>query len=213
MLGINPSIDFLRQNWSLLTEGLATTKTDCLNQLFSLYNSSNRHYHNLLHIEALLKLSEKYKDHLNTPDTIQFAIWYHDAIYNVAKNNNEEKSAELAREHLSAMKVNQAVVSDCYKLIIATKKHEVPNDLNTFDAKFLLDIDLSILAVPEKVYLQYTKQIRKEYSLYPNFLYNKGRKKVLQHFLDSKRIFKTDLFFRLYEKKARLNLTSEASLL
>lgn len=214
MWGANkPSIEFLTKSWDLLTQGLPSIKSNYLNQLFSHYNSSNRHYHNLLHIEALLKLSENYKDQLSAAGTIRFAVWYHDAIYNASLNNNEEKSAELAKNHLTTMGVNQSVITDCLKLIIATKKHEIPNDMNTFDTKFLMDIDLSILASPPETYLQYTKQIRKEYSMYPDFMYNKGRKKVLQQFLDSDRIFKTDLFFDLNEKKARKNLAYEISLL
>ena len=174
--------DFLKVQWEKLTDNLSVVNVNFYQKLVQLYSQKNRHYHNLNHIQALLKLSEEYRNILNSPRTINFAIWYHDAIYNASKNNNEEKSAELAKKHLTAMGVNQNVISDCFKLIIATKKHEVPNNLNTFDAKFLLDIDLSILAAPQKAYLQYTKQIRKEYSIYTDLMYNKGRKKSLTVF-------------------------------
>lgn len=201
--------DFLGKAWQDLTIHLPDIKNTFFSRLHKLYTSNKRYYHNLNHIGTLLKLTDQYQHLLKAPGTIRFAVWYHDAIYNATKNNNEEKSAELAKKHLSAMKVGQAVISDCYKLIIATKKHEIPNGLNTFDAKFLLDIDLSILAAPQEAYLGYTKQIRKEYSIYPDFMYKKGRKKVLQHFLNTERIFKTDLFFDLNEKKARQNLALE----
>lgn len=55
----------------------------------------------------------------------------------------------------------------------------------------------------------YTKQIRKEYSIYPDFLYKPGRKKVLEHFLQLENIFKTDYFKTKYEVQARKNIESE----
>ena len=202
-------VNYLTDNWNSLTYDLPKIKSEYLNQLFQLYSSPKRHYHNLQHIEALLKLTEQYKDLLISPQTIQFTIWYHDAIYNASKNDNEEQSAKLAKEHLTVMGVNTDIISNCYQLILATKTHQLPKKINSFDAQFLLDIDLSILAEPKKNYIEYTKLIRQEYIIYPDFLYNKGRKKVLQHFLDSDKIFKTNLFYNLYEKKARINLAFE----
>jgi len=75
------------------------------------------------------------------------------------------------------------------------------------------DADLSILGQSWEVYFTYSKHVRKEYGQYPLFLYKKGRKKVLKHFLDMERIFKTDHFFELYEKHARVNLQRELEIL
>ncbi|HXL55890.1 MAG TPA: hypothetical protein VN958_06525 [Chitinophagaceae bacterium] len=40
-------------------------------------------------------------------------------------------------------------------------------------------------------------------------MYNEGRKKVLMHFLEMNRIFKTDEFYNQFEKQARENLKRE----
>ena len=56
-------------------------------------------------------------------------------------------------------------------------------------------------------------QIRKEYSIYPDFLYNPGRKKALEHFLEHKFIFQTEEFRTQYETKARENIKREIELL
>ncbi|MCK7556860.1 hypothetical protein MKQ70_18295 [Chitinophaga sedimenti] len=64
--------------------------------------------------------------------------------------------------------------------IIATKTHgdtAVDSDLS-----YLLDIDLGILGAPLMSYVEYTRQIRQEYRIFPDLLYNPGRKKVLKHF-------------------------------
>ncbi|GAB5525289.1 MAG: hypothetical protein Roseis2KO_31610 [Roseivirga sp.] len=77
------------------------------------------------------------------------------------------------------------------------------------DTNYLTDIDLSVLGAAPEVYQNYTVAIRKEYSIYPGFLYKRGRKKVLKHFLEMEHIFKTELFREKYEDRARKNLQAE----
>ena len=204
---------FLEASWQSLTKNLPTIKENYHQELVRLYSSKARFYHNLNHIEVLLKLSEEYKHLLNSPQTIDFTIWYHDAIYDASKNNNEEKSAELAKLHLTQLGLSEHLIDNCYNLIIATKTHALNDKLDSFDAQFFLDIDLSILAVERKQYIEYTKKIRKEYKMYPDFLYKKGRKKVLKHFLEMEKIYKTELFFGLWEKQAKENLEEELIIL
>ncbi len=62
-----------------------------------------------------------------------------------------------------------------------------------------MDADLSILGQDLEIYLGYTREIRKEYSIYPDVLYKPGRKKVLRYFLDLESIFKTDYSKEKYE--------------
>ena len=201
--------DFLIANWEKLTADLPIQKERYFQQLVQLYSSKNRHYHNLNHLQALLELLAQYRNQVASPKTVGLAIWYHDAIYTPSQKNNEEKSAELAEKHLTALGEDPTVISNCYKLILATKNHTVPDGLDTFDARFLLDIDLSILAAPRTAYLEYTRQIRREYNLYPSFLYRKGRKKVLEHFLNMTHIYKTQLFREQFEQQARDNIGYE----
>ncbi|MDG1331614.1 MAG: hypothetical protein P8P74_04745 [Crocinitomicaceae bacterium] len=203
--------DYLRSNWKELTQGLPEVSNAFFLELTILYNSAGRHYHTLNHIEALLKLAEEHQHLLKSPRTIFWVIWYHDAIYDAAKSDNEEKSADLARDHLTKLGLDNDLIEECFQLIIATKTHTLTENLSTFDAEFLLDIDLSILAVKQESYLEYTKQIRKEYKIYPDFLYKKGRKKVLKHFLEMDKIYKTELFQNLWEENARTNLKFELS--
>ena len=204
---------YLKKNWTNLTQDLPEIKHGFFTNLVDLYTSKGRFYHNLSHIEALLKLSEEHRNLLESPETIDFAIWYHDAIYNASKSNNEEKSAELAIKDLTELALDSHLIENCYDLIIATKTHQLDDALNSFDAQFLLDIDLSILAADNERYIEYTRQIRREYKIYPDFLYNKGRKKVLKHFLDMEHIYKTELFQDKWESRAKENLKIELELL
>lgn len=128
------------------------------------------------------------------------------AIYDSTKSDNEEQSAELAEKHMNELSVPSERIEKCVQQIIATKSHEVSenNDTNLFT-----DADLSILGQPWEEYSRYAQNVRKEYSQYPQLIYTSGRKKVLRHFLEMKRIYKTDWFFEKYEQQARENLERE----
>lgn len=170
------------------------------------YSGKSRHYHNLQHLETLFEEIENVKDKIKNFNSISFSIFYHDVIYDATSKFNEEKSADLAKERLGIVGLNNEDVQQVYKQILATKSHKKSDDEDT---NFLLDADLSILGESSQVYLEYTTQIRKEYSIYPDFLYKLGRKKVLEHFLAFESIFKTEYFKKKYEIRARENIEFE----
>lgn len=62
-------------------------------------------------------------------------------------------------------------------------------------------------------YSMYYQNVRKEYAIYSDFLYNPGRIKVLNHFLTMDRIFKTDHFSNRFEARAKQNLLQEIEVL
>src|SRR5690606_36924476 len=136
-------------------------------------------------------------------ETILFTLYYHDIIYNPLKSDNEEKSAALAEKRMKQISVSFDTINQCKKQILATKGHNKSIDSDT---NYFTDADLSILGQPWETYSIYYKNIRKEYSIYPDFVYNTGRKKVIRHFLAMERIFKTDFFFNKFETQAKRNL-------
>lgn len=170
------------------------------------YSGKSRHYHNLQHLETLFEEIEHVKDKIKNFNTISFSIFYHDVIYDATSKLNEEKSADVAKERLEILGLNNEDLQQVYEQILATKSHQKSENE---DANFLLDADLSVLGKTSEVYSEYTKQIRKEYSIYPDFLYKPGRKKVLQHFLELESIFKTEFFRNKYEIQARENIEYE----
>ncbi len=171
------------------------------------YQGKKRHYHNLNHIKAMLFSFLKYKDTIENPDEVLYAIFYHDIIYKATRKDNEQKSAQYAVKILP----QNAVVDQEFVLeaIVATQKHE--NEKK--DIQWLLDFDLKVLGSDWEEYLEYTKQIRKEYCIYPDFLYKQGRKKALEHFLERDRIYYSQPFFEKYEKQARKNILQEIELI
>ena len=180
-----------------------------LNELVGHYSAKGRFYHNLEHIEGMLQLASQFKEDIEDLQTLQFSIWYHDVIYNVKRKNNEEKSALLAQQRLSQINYPEKLIQKCHAQIIATKNHNVSTDSTDPDLKYLLDFDLAILGSEPFIYKEYTQNVREEYSIYPGFLYRRGRKKVLHQMLEQDWIYQTTIFRENFEKLARVNIRDE----
>ncbi len=174
------------------------------------YSVKRRYYHNLSHLQNIFNSLQPIKDIINDWDTMVFSVFYHDIIYDIKRNDNEEKSAELAQKRLAGISYPDELIVKCCNQILATKNHRFSDDRDT---NIFTDSDLAILGQTEDVYIEYAKQIRKEYSIIPKLLYNKGRIKVLTHFMEMERIFKSDYFFHEFEAKARQNIDNELMML
>jgi predicted metal-dependent HD superfamily phosphohydrolase len=172
------------------------------------YSTKSRHYHNLNHLREMITCYDLYELNLKKPNEVLYAIFYHDIIYKVTRKDNELKSANYAVAILPThAKLDKQIVFD---MICATQHHQ--NHINE-DINWLIDFDLKILAKDWEDYKIYFEQIRKEYKIYPSFLYNPGRKKALEHFLENEFIFQTSEFRGNYEEKARKNIKHEMELL
>lgn len=191
----------------LMEIGFEASKIDTLWQdLEKAYSGKSRYYHNLTHLEEMIVQYERYQSELTFPVEVLYAIFYHDYIYKATSKENELKSAEFAISILPEhAKINAALIFD---MIVATKLHE---HNRVEDINWLIDFDLKILSKEWKEYEVYFKQIRKEYKIYPDLLYNPGRKKALLHFLENEFIYQTETFRTKFEKQARENIQREIS--
>lgn len=175
--------------------------------LASLYSEEDRYYHNLHHIQGMLKGLKENKDIVNDYLSIYLAIWFHDVIYDSRSENNEEKSAEFAASELQKLNLPESKIKFCCELILSTKFHIPARDCE--DCNFFLDLDLSILGQEPHIYQEYARNVRKEYSWVPEDTFAKGRYKVLSQFASKERIYFTDRFFQKYEMQARRNILQE----
>ncbi|MEM9987727.1 MAG: hypothetical protein AAF804_21770 [Bacteroidota bacterium] len=168
------------------------------------YQEPHRHYHTLLHLQAMAKEVQAVEDQLNDPDCFWFALFYHDLIYDPMRQDNEAASAKVMQEQLAQSSFSQS--ERVKELILATQHHAPSKD---FDQQAFLDVDLAILGQAPSVYQRYAQQIREEYHMFPDPLYHPGRKQVLQNLLNRPSIYQTDHFKSIYEAQARANLTQE----
>lgn len=175
-------------------------------EIFTRYSEPKRHYHTISHLEAIITNLKEVQQKIEDWDTVLFAVFYHDIIYKASSSTNEEDSAKLAMQKLNEIKYPAEKIAKCANMILATKAHERSEDNDT---NYIIDTDLAILGESPYEYQKYSEQIREEYTIYPDFMYNTGRKKALQHFLQMEAIFKTEHFITKYEKQARINILNE----
>jgi len=179
-----------------------TKDTNLINTLWQeikkQYSEPTRHYHTLKHLESIYKVLPK------LDIVTEFAIFYHDIVYDAIHNDNEEKSALFCEKQLTLLGVDNELVQETIQLILETKRHEASSQRNAL----FLDADLAILGSNKIIYQSYTKNLRKEYAIYNDAIYNEGRNKVLMHFLEKERIYVSTYFYEKYEQKARRNLES-----
>jgi predicted metal-dependent HD superfamily phosphohydrolase len=174
------------------------------------YGEPHRHYHNLAHLDFVWEQLRRYEGLIENPGAIVFAVCYHDIVYDPKRGDNEDLSAELAKERLAAAGIEEGVIAKCNQLIMATKGHTVSDDP---EVNLFTDADLSILGQEKGRYFVYAAQVRNEYAHIGETAWQQGRAGVLQRFLRMERIFKTGVFHNDLEQLARENLHMELELL
>ncbi|MER3479799.1 MAG: hypothetical protein C4327_04765 [Meiothermus sp.] len=195
----------LIQRWNALMRSLGApqeVQSGGLDDLLRRYGEPHRSYHNLYHLEALFQALEPHP--VREKAALELAVWFHDAVYDPTRTDNEEESAALAVRSLAPMGLSPALVGRVVEVILATKTHRATDP----SVALFLDADLSILGSDAKTYLRYARAIRQEHAWMPEELYRAGRARVLEGFLRRERIYQTEPFRRL-EEAARQNLAEE----
>lgn len=134
-----------------------------------------------------------------------WAVLFHDAIYDPTAKDNEARSADWAISCLRGTLIAKEHV--IRGLILSTKTHQ-PFD-ESKESMLILDADLAILGCDPVGYKAYAEAIRKEYTWVAEEDYRAGRAKVLQGFLDRKRIYRTTRMHRQRGARALRNLEWE----
>ncbi len=173
------------------------------NRLAAAYAEPARAYHTADHIRDCLRHFDLSRELAQQPDEVEAAIWFHDAVYDSRRSDNEERSAALARTALEESNVAPAIASRISGLILETRHTAIPHEP---DPALLCDIDLSILGRSPEAFDRFEHQIRQEYAWVPEGAYRSGRSEILRGFLRRPRIYQTDWFRHRYEVHARANL-------
>ncbi|RZI43239.1 N-methyl-D-aspartate receptor NMDAR2C subunit [Herbaspirillum sp. HC18] len=172
------------------------------------YSEPHRAYHNLSHIMALLRHADAERPHIHRLELVELAIWFHDVIYDTHAHDNELRSATWARYAMQAMRLDQDLVRQVERCILATQRHEVSSP-EIADLPLFLDLDLAILGASEEIYHRYAQVIRAEYDWVPEQAYRTGRSEILNRFLDRPALFFTASMAERLERRARQNIKWE----
>lgn len=207
---------YFEQHLSAINSNITRTETQTLWQdIAARYSEPVRAYHNLSHLEQLFLQFKQVKHHLDEPNIIALALYYHDVIYDPTHIDNEQQSAEYAVKMLSSY-LDTEQCQRIYSLIMMTANHQLSdgNDKDSdLDAAFLLDMDLSILGTVWPAYEKYAQAVRQEYSHVPPTDYRTGRTAVLRGLLAHPRLYLSEYYFERFEKQARDNIKREIILL
>lgn len=171
------------------------------------YTQPHRSYHTLVHIEDVLLRIEELEPPRECELDLALAAWFHDAIYQPDRDDNEERSAYVAFDAIEQVGGSPELIAEVVRLIRLTATH----DPDPADASGVVmsDADLAILGSTREKYAQYAQGIRQEYSHVPQDAYRAGRAQVLRGFLDREHIFSTAYARSHWEAQARDNMTSE----
>lgn len=195
--GVGFGLPVKSRAWANIFDGLITR-----------HDEPGRFYHRIEHVAAVLRALVELTNDLD-PILVATAF-FHDAIYDPERSDNEAMSAELAATVLPAVRVPDAAIAIITETINATSTHHVPaNAIAPELCATFLDADLSILGAFPQRYAWYTEAIRAEYHHLDDDTFRTGRTAVLRSFLDRDQLYFTDAGRTAWEDSARRNLTRE----
>lgn len=156
----------------------------------------------------------------------QLALWFHDAVHEGVAGQDEEASAALAVERLSALvpgpttpltgdgplpsggaRLTPDDVAEVARLVRLTATHDpAPDDAA---GALVCDADLAILGSAPDRYARYVRQVRTEYAHVPDEQFAAGRAAVLGQLLALPSLFRTPLARDRWQERAEQNLRTE----
>lgn len=201
----------LERQWDSVCRSLGAGDDESIDRawfvLDAMYHHPPRAYHNLDHIRACLR----HFDPNDLPDTaiatsaetVRFAIFLHDCVYDSRRPDNEARSAGIAAMLARDMGLPAATIEAVRRLTMATTHKGEPAD--ALEAS-IRDIDLASLAAEPSVFDANTRAIRQEYAWASDEKWRAGRAAFFRDMLARPRTYFTQVFHDRYEQAARANL-------
>lgn len=179
-----------------------------LESLLSRHRAAHRHYHTVTHVGWVVRHVERLAGQLTDVfiDRAVAAAFYHDAIYDPTRSDNEHASAVLADERLAELGWDAASIAHVAAMIEATAAHAPDDDLTT---AVVLAADLGVLAASPNDYSDYVRQVRREYRHVAEAAWVGGRAAVLNGLLALDALYDPRVAPPGWEARARANLTAE----
>ena len=192
--------------------GLAGPQTRRLGEdLTARYGEPHRRYHTRAHLTAVLDLVDELAADAADPDAVRLAAWYHDAVYDPERGDNEDRSARLAERMLADTDLPLETIAEVARLVRLTASHDPAGD--DPNGQVLCDADLAILAAEPAEYAQYAAAVREEYAFVPDDGFAAARADVLEALLALPALFRTAAARERFEEQARHNVRTELILL
>lgn len=175
-------------------------------ELLARWDEPHRRYHDRRHLAEVLAALRELVAERDLPLEVVCAAWLHDAVHD-GRDDDEERSAELAMRLLTDLGVAPDAVVEVARLVRLTVTHDPgPDDAS---GALLSDADLAVLGAGADRYARYAADVREEYAHVDDEAFRSGRTAVLRGLLDLPRLYATDAAQRRWAQAARRNLEDE----
>lgn len=183
--------------------GLAPHADRVFPLLAGYYSEPGRHYHTLQHVHDCLERLDGVKDLLLDPDAAELALWFHDAVYDPAGDDNELRSAFLFDRHVGIhLPTHRA--DNIHAMIMAT----VHDGSAGGDARYVADVDLAGCAAPWPAFLREAVLLRRESGHLTEAQFRLESAGFFRKLLSRPSIYVTEHFRAKCEEAARRNIAA-----
>ena len=119
-----PTLARWRSTWTGL--GVTPPADEVHAGLIARYEEPHRRYHTVQHLDecfARLDDARALAEHIHE---VELALWFHDAVYDTRRSDNEAQSAALARAEGVSAGLSESVLARVDSLILATRHDASP---------------------------------------------------------------------------------------
>lgn len=192
-------------SWCALWERFGVRSGDArlYEEVSGCYRQPHRRYHTLQHLDESLEQMALARAVAEHPAEVELALWFHDAVFELDRDDCERRSADWAARALRDAGVDGVQTSRVQALILGTRLGARPDGI---DGKLVADVDLVSLAAPHERFAECERQLREERPDLGDEAYRRQRRRALEAFLARQRIYRTDVFREAFERKARRNI-------
>ena len=190
--------------------------TAWFDRVLDLHREPHRRYHGVGHVgwvvRHVLDLAARHAARVADLGAVVAAAFFHDAVYDPTRSDNEAVSAALARRALDELGWPTERAGAVAGLILATAGHTAVSDPGgSLDTAVLLAADLAVLAAEPASYAEYVTGVRAEYAHVGDADWAAGRGRVLTGLIARPAIYDPALELATWERRARGNIAAELS--
>ena len=173
------------------------------------YAEPHRRHHVWYHVEKGMELIQEFRDALTHPDLVVLAYFYHDQVYDVHRQDNEEQSAGKCGVILREAGARLHAIYRIHALIMDTA-HTHGRSYDHLESQLIVSVDLATLGFAPSLFQRYSENIYAEYVEHGGVApreFLKGQNEFFKSMLARPLIYPFAPLRQRYEAQARENLT------
>lgn len=192
--------------FSLIQRSRAGIDRESLFDFFgTAYEEPGRCFHTLLHIHRCLEEFEEVRHLANNQIAVEWALWFHDEVWEPGQLDNEERSAVAAYTFCITTPGLEPIAEVVRDLVLATD-YKKPRDNHTPDQILVTDIDLSSLGQSQAVFEEDSGRLRKEFAFLSDAEFRAREIGFMKKLLGLTTLYRTPHFINKYEDAAQDNI-------